>query len=158
MTLSRYIAEGDLVHNYIWYRLNRRYNIDGPKYTVTPMVKLIHSYHKQMSLDRSDLLNNSVEQLYDNIDQLTAVLTETCLQLKTKNTTGCALTLMYVAFTLADRIVQADHENYISVKTVIDIVDKHFVSQTALNDFKLHLWVTAICGCIVTLVTAVEIW
>lgn len=157
MALSRYIAEENLVHNYMWYRLNRNYDLDGPNYSVTPLVKLIHTYHKQMSTERCDIWNEIADHIYDNRKQLKDVLHNTCYQIRSKNTTGSGLSLLFVAYSLAQRFLEEEPDNHTPIQTIIDAVDKHFVDQTAITQLK-----TSTCICIwivaVTLAISLDLW
>ena len=104
MSLSRSIADEKIVYNYVWHRLNRYYLLDSPKYTVSPLKNLIHSYHKQMPLDRISVLEEVVDHIYNNKHDLRNVLCETLSHIQAKNTTGSALTTLYIAFSTAENV------------------------------------------------------
>lgn len=156
MHLLQYMLKERFIHNYIWYRLCRRHGdeLDAPEYTVTPVVKLVHSFHKKFTKNDEGVLLEVVDHIYNSRKNLKELLRGSFQDMRSENSSGNILAVLYIAFELADKFVSSNNNcNCDTIQVIINEVEFLFATHSTLSQKRERTWLSSLFGIVLAVTT-----
>jgi predicted nucleotide-binding protein (sugar kinase/HSP70/actin superfamily) len=117
----------------------------------SPLLKAIHTFHKNMSSEKRDALEKAVKEISDDKVNLQTNLRQVLKHLQHRNSPGTALTALYIAFELANVCIQRNKFDHDSVQIIIKEVKAHFRSHHSCFMYKTSFRLLIAAGIVSTL-------